>query len=1201
MNFNDLKWSVSLLFGKGWPVAGECFPGLSGRGSGWLRGVIMRLNLIIFFLTAMLMQVSAISTAQITLTEHKAPLLVVIKSLKKQSGYHFFYNDQNLKEAKPVTVSLKNVSLEEALKACMEGQDLTYKIEQKMVVIKQKPKSLLDKVMGRFLLMDVKGVVRDEKGEALAGATVRVKGTEKVVMTGSKGEFVLVGVEENAVLVISYLGFESRELKAQNDMGDIGMVLASGDLDEVSVVVNTGYQSIPKERATGSFSTVDNALLNKRTSSNIIDRLEGNVPGLIFHKNTSASTDGGIDINIRGHSTLFANDQPLIVVDNFPYDGPLSNINPNDVESITVLRDAASASIWGVKAGNGVIVITTKKGAIERPLAVEFNSNLSIGQKPNLYYKPLEPIKATDRVDIQKMLYEQGYYLAKLTNTNFPDVPLAVSVLDKIDKKLISESDGNIWLNSLRGNDVRDDFSKYFYQSTVNQQYAINFKGGTKKSDYYLSGGYDNNRLSQVGFRNDRFNLTSNLNLYPTSRLSISASLNLTYANSDSNSAFSDLNSLSTMLNLPEYSDLVDNDTKVALPIIRNYNPTYLESLTDPGFKDWNYRPYDELRLTANNSKQQHNRVSLGINYKLVDGLSASLKYLFEKGTTKGNDYRSPESYYTRNLVNRFYAPNGTIKYPVPNDGGIMMERFANLNTHRARMQLDYNKEWKQDHEVSALVGAEINETVTDSRVNTLYGFNPENLSFVNVNTSSAYPTNPSSSSSIPSSIGVGKLNDRYISYFVNGSYTYSNKYTISGSGRIDKSNLFGVKTNQKAAPLYSVGISWDMSKESFYNLEILPNSKLRVTYGYSGNIDKSASAYHTFYTSSNSWYYGLPFAVIQRPGNDELRWEKVRTINLGYDFATKGNRVTGSVEFYFKKGIDLFGNSPIAGSSGFTVFYGNTAGTSTKGFDININSTNVNYKGFKWSSNLIASRSLDIVTSYDIKVSPGSYINGVRASIIQPFEGNPLFAVYSYPWAGLSGETGDPQGYIDGEISKDWTAILSNTTVENMVFNGPARPVHFGSLRNTFIYGPFSLSANILYKLNYYFRRTSIGSGALYAGMGHADYYKRWQKPGDELTTNVPSLQNLPVANDRDSFYANSETLIEKGDHIRLQDIMFSYNLDLKNKLGIKSFQSLQLFGNINNVGILWRANKYDIDPDVFTGSLPNPRIYSIGAKLLF
>jgi TonB-linked SusC/RagA family outer membrane protein len=1131
--------------------------------------------------------------------EAKAVLLYrVFKQIEKQSDYLFWYKGKMENKNVPITISLSNMPVKSALDKIFANIPFTYEIVGKTIVVKEKS-AVKESSREKQKKQTVTGTVTDEKDQPLAGVSITLKGTDIVVLSDNNGAFSIEVSDKEALLQFSYVGYETYEQGVNDRVRLLVKLKESTNVLQGIEVVSTGYQVLPKERATGSFSFVDNALLSQRVSPTILERLEGNVPGLIFHKNTAASGEGGVDINIRGHSTLFANDQPLIVVDNFPYDGPISNINPNDVENVTILKDAASASIWGVKAGNGVIVITTKKGGKEKPLHTEFNSNLTLAGRPDLFYKPAERIAASDRIDIETMLYQQGYYTSKLTSSSNPAVPLTVSILDKIGKDLLTENEGKSLLQGMRTHDVRDDLTTYFYRPTINEQYALSFRGGGKNNDYYISTGYDNNRGNQVGFTNDRLNLMSNVSIYPSKKLTISANVNLTYTKRKSNSVLSDLNTLMVTGLLPEYTDLVDNSTKQSLELIRNYNPTYLEGLLDKGFVNWGYRPYDELSYADNTQKQMHNRINVGLGYTIIPGLSGSLKYQYERGVTENTDFRSLETYYTRNLINRFYDPAGAKKYPVPDDGGILLENRSNLTSHRARAQLDYKNNWNDTHSLAALIGSELSQVVTDSRGNVLYGYDPANLNFTNVDYTVTYPTHPEGSQLIPNTISAGRYNDRFLSYFANASYSYRQRYTLSASGRIDKSNLFGVKTNQKAAPLYSLGLSWDISKENFYPIDFLPYSKLRVTYGYNGNIDKSVSAFNTFVSLNNSIYYGLPHASIQTPGNDRLKWEKVRTINLGYDFATRNNRLSGSLEFYFKKGIDLFGYSPLASSTGFTALYGNTANVSTKGYDITLNSINTDTRSFRWTTNVMISHARDIVTDYRMEAQSISYINGIRSSIVQPLVGKPLFAVYSYRWAGLSSLNGDPQGYLNGQVSSDWDSIISNTTIGNMVYNGPARPVHFGSVRNTFTYKGVSVAANLVYKLGYYFRRSSINYGALYAGSySHSDYYQRWQKPGDELRTRVPSLQTLPTSTSRDSFYTNSAILVEKGDHIRLQDITVSYDLKC-NSNGI--LKLIQLYGNINNVGIVWRANDQGIDPDVYADSFPYGRMYSLGAKLLF
>lgn len=1208
MNFNDLKWSKSLLYGKGWTVAGNGFSGFPGTGSGWIRGVIMRLNLIIFFLTGMLMQVSAISTAQITLSERKTPLLAVIKSLKKQSGYHFFYNDQNLKEARPVTVSLKNVSLEEALKACMEGQELTFKIEEKMVVIKPKPKSLLDKVIGKFLLLDVKGVVRDEKGEALAGATVRVKGTDKVVMTGSKGEFVLVGVEENAVLVISYLGFESRELKAQKDMGDIAMVLASGKLEEVSVVANTGYFSLPKERATGSFSQVNNELLNRTVSTGVMSRLADVVPGLIFNKGYG----GAQGLVIRGQTSIDQNtSKPLIIVDNFPYEGDINNINPNDVENITILKDAAASSIWGARAGNGVIVITTKQGKYDQKPSLSFTTNYTVGAKPDAFYQPL--MSTSDFIDNEIRLFDAGVYKPGELNQgilNYPLTPLVELLIKKRDNPALGAGiDATIaqW----RDYDVRNDYEKYLYRNLKNQQYALNLSGGSEKQRYMLSLGYDKNQNSEVGNGLERITINGN-NTYNFFNKRLELTTGVYYTHNKTDNGFIGIPTYTNFSGSPgvtmyPYAQFADANGN-PLALINNVRSGYAEAGTAKGLLDWNYRPLDEITNANKVTKGIDYRFNGGLNYKILDGLKASLLYQYGRTNTNSEDLNNQDSYFARNLVNYYSqvtAPN-TVKRPIPM-GGILDKDNMTINVHNLRAQLNYDHTFGTDHELNVLGGYEIRDQHTAGFRTRLYGYDDQHATSQLVNYVDRFPAYVFSGYTlqIPNMDLTTDVTDRFVSLYANGSYLYKKKYLLSGSVRFDRSNIFGVKTNNKGVPLYSIGGAWNINKEGFFKTDWINELKLRTTYGTSGNVNRGISALTTInYSSAPDPLTGEQYSTIRNAPNPELRWERIGTLNLGLDFSVLNNRVRGSADWYQKWGDDIISTVPYAPQTGFTQFTGNYSKTDAFGMDIDLHSRNI-VGIFSWNSDLQLSFSTDNVTKTKLlpTVSGINLLSGSSGDQILPREGMPLYSVYAYKWAGLDPKNGDPQGYVNGEISKDYVAMQNEIRgdINKLNYIGTARPKVYGAFRNTFSYGPIALSANISYRFDYYFRRLSVNYTNINLGtISHKDYANRWMKPGDEKTTDVPSLPIIGSSPGREGFYQLSEVLVEKGDHIRLQDIVLSYNI---NRQQVRSlpFTNLRLYCFLNNVGILWKTGNYKEDPDYYRAVYAPVRTTSFGLSANF
>ena len=322
------------------------------------------------------------------------------------------------------------------------------------------------------------------------------------------GTFAFENLETNAVLVFSGVNVEPLEVSIHGHKKFIISLKSKiSSLGDVSVVLNTGYQAIPKERATGSFTQVSHELINRSVSTDILTRLDGVTSSVIFNKSNIQDET----FNIRGRSTLLGADaaSPLIVVDNFPYEGDINNINPNDIESITILKDAAAASIWGARSGNGVIVINPRKGRYDEHLKVQFNANFTSVGKPDLFYSR-NFLNSSNYIGVEQFLFNQGYYDDKINNsTLWPGLSPAVELLAANRKAELSDPELVAGLNALSARDVRDDFSKYVYQPALRQQYSISVTGGSHDISYALSAGYDHNRdnLIRNGYRRFTFEL----------------------------------------------------------------------------------------------------------------------------------------------------------------------------------------------------------------------------------------------------------------------------------------------------------------------------------------------------------------------------------------------------------------------------------------------------------------------------------------------------------------------------------------------------------------------------------------------------------------------------------------------------------------------------------------------------------------------
>jgi TonB-linked SusC/RagA family outer membrane protein len=1138
-------------------------------------------NLAVFFVIVYLMT-CRVAFAQrgglISLTERNASLEKVLQDIRDQAGFAYYGEGDWPQVAHPLSFSVKNLPIDELVELCFRDQPLIYKLDipNKTINVFVRPRQ--ERI--------IRGVILDENQEPIEGANIMAPGDVSTV-TKDDGKFSLNTHYSDPRLQISSIGFESQVVPMPAAGEQLVLTLKSkvGEMKEVTVV-HTGYQTMNDNAATGSFDVVDNDLLNRRVSTNVLDRIDGVTSSVLFNKNIVLGTNEST-ITVRGRSTIYGNPNPLVVVDNFPYPGDLNNINPADVESVTILKDAAAAAIWGAFSGNGVIVITTKKGRLNQAPRIGFNSSMTTGWKPNLYYQPI--LSSSDYIDIEEYLFGRGYYANSLAVPNAPALSPVVELLGQVAAGTLDSARAYTQINALRKVDTRKDLDRYFYQHSLNTQYALNVSGGGPQDQYYLSAGYDQNLASLVRNEYDRVTLTGK-NSYQV----IPSKLQLT-----TGFAFT---ASSTYLNNPAgsgvtypYAQLSDAQGN-ALPVAYQLRLPYVDTVGGGQLLDWHNRPLQELRNANNKLSLTDYRIDIGLKYAILKGLEARVYYQFGRGDSDFVSYYSSQTWFARNLINAYTQnTDGVFSFPVPR-GGILNETMDTYTANNVRAQLNYNDSLFRHGRLNMIGGAEVRDIEGSARTNWLYGYDPGSGSSVPVDyvdlfqqyTSGAYQQITYGNAKIGTS-------ERYLSYYTNAEYTYFGRYMVSGSVRRDESNLLGVRANQKGVPLWSAGLGWELSREKFYHLDGLPCLKIRVTEGYNGNIDRSVSAYTTASINTAPNRYNAVFSTIVNPPNPDLRWERVHIFNAGLDFATVGNRLGGSLEYYIKTGIDLIGLSPVDPTTGVSVYQGNTANMQDHGVDLTLHADHELGK-VHWNSVFLFSYVLDRVTKYNEKQADVSYY--LNSSTINPLAGKPLYSVYALRWEGLDPDSGNPQGVLNGKISTDYGSILGSDNFHDLVYKGPVNPPVFGSWRNSFYWKQWGISANILYKFGYVFRRNSIFYDAVYSGnsQGSPDYEKRWQHPGDEQHTNVPSITYPGVAN-RDEFYQNSTVLIEKGDNIRLQDVQLSYDWT-KQAHAKLPVQLIHLYVYGNNLGILWKANHAGIDPDYVSG-IPLPRTLAVGVRV--
>ncbi|SEM65857.1 TonB-linked outer membrane protein, SusC/RagA family [bacterium A37T11] len=1024
----------------------------------------------------------------------------------------------------------------------------------------------VSKVQAQIL---IKGTVIDSASrEPLPGVTITLKGTNYRAVTNGKGEY-QISANPGDILVFSAMGYKVLERKTNGGVLNVMLEMVAAELEEVEVQGSTGYQLLPKNHP-GSYDVISDKLLNRSVGLSIMDRIKDLTPGMSFYN----PVDG---LLIRGRSTIYSGVAPLIVIDNFPYDGDLNNLNPNDVSSVTILKDASAASIWGARAGNGVIVITTKKGDSKK-MKFELSSTVNMQDKPDLY--EADRLNSSDLIDIEEFLFGKNVYNSILNNrTTRPSVTPVVEILAKARSGDISEAEAATQINVLRNNDVRDDLLKYFYQTSINQQYALNVSGATDKIDYYFSGGLDKLTDNFVGgTTSDRVTVKSRQNFHITRKFNAELALNYAQLTSKAGN-----NSGIGIGGLTPYTDLVDDQGK-GLILENGLRGLYTDTAGRGNLLNWKNVPLDDIGQTEHTTQLKDFILNAGLSYEFVQGLTLNVKYQFENQTEQRRTLYQEDSYFTRDLINRYAQPstNGTYTFPVP-VGGIADYTNGGMSSHQGRIQANYVKTFNTDHSINLFAGWEIKNKVDINNTNRMYGYNRTGSL---VNTNMDYVTRykysySNSTATIPNNQSISEILDRFISSYINGTYSFKDRYTLSASARNDAANLFGVKTNQKSVPLWSAGLGWKISEEEFYKIGWLPGLNVRATYGYNGNFSRRTTAASTgeYRQSVNT---GLLRGWIVNPPNDNLRWEKTRILNMGIDFSFKNDRLSGKIEFYHKNSADLIAEAPFDPTLGMipptgtiSVFYGNSANMKGHGLEVELNSRNLTGR-FSWQTTFLFSSSSSKLTKYLVEPS-NSASSYLSTSQLVPVTGKPLYAVYSFTWAGLDPENGNPLGYKGPAISDDWTYLYQQTPVDSLVYHGAVQPVSFGAIRNSFSWKNLSFSFNISYKGGYYFRRPSISYSAINNTLRnlHHDFNDRWQNPGDENRTDVPSWVYPNPNGNRDNFYLNSEALVLPADHIRLEDINFSYTVPV-----LGAFRNMRLYIYLSQSELLWTKNREHIDP---------------------
>ncbi|KAA8474824.1 TonB-dependent SusC/RagA subfamily outer membrane receptor [Arcticibacter tournemirensis] len=520
----------------------------------------------------------------------------------------------------------------------------------------------------------------------LPGAVIRVTGNSKVLSTDANGMFALQVSNKQVKIEISFVGYKKQVVETVSAIKDTLYIFLHPDVSELQeVVISDGYRKTSGERFTGSFVQIDNEMFNRQVSTDVLSRLEAIAGGVSVDRGTNGTSGR---IMIRGLSTIQGPKEVLVILDNFPYDGDINNINPNDVESISVLKDAAASSIWGARAANGVIVINTKKGTFNQPLAISVTGNITTGKKPSLNYIP--QMSSADFIEVEKVLFNNGYYEDKINAVNHPVLSPVVELLTRRSSANTADQqaiDNQIEL--FKNTDIRNEFDQHIYQPSFRQQYAINLTAGSQAAHWTASSGIDRN-TDNLDANLSRANLRFQSVLKPFKVLDLTAGLLYTESRTKNGKpGYGEINSAGGAF-LP-YLRLAD-DRQAPLSIPKDWRKAFLDTIGGGRLLDWNYYPLEDYKHSGISGLTKDVLINLGASFEPLKGLKADLKYVHEMQNYSGRTLYDSQSYFARNLVNTYTAINGdgSVTYNIPL-GGIFDQSDTKMSSDNIRGQLNYS------------------------------------------------------------------------------------------------------------------------------------------------------------------------------------------------------------------------------------------------------------------------------------------------------------------------------------------------------------------------------------------------------------------------------------------------------------------------------------------------------------------------------
>lgn len=1054
----------------------------------------------------------------------------------------------------------------------------------------------------------IKGTVMDGDvpDEPLIGATISIGGSKvsQGTITNYEGKYTLKVPADAKSITVSYVGYDSRTLTLDPAISVYDITLYSST-KRISDVVVTGYQQIDRRKLTASVSTLDISDETVGAVKNIDQALAGQIAGLSA-VTASGAPGAPVKIRIRGISSINGTQEPLWVLDGIPMEGneipaiddlndiddiyqtSIAGINPSDIENITVLKDAAATAIYGARAANGVIVITTKKGKEGRPI-VNFSAKLTYNPRADI--DRLNLLNANEKVNLELDLLRSDYDYRQHKGG-------VANILDELGEFDAYKTSGWEGLTAEarsridRLRTINTDWNDILFRNVFNQEYNASVSGGSDRALYYASAGYYTEQGTVKGVENNRYNITLKTNFKLNRLLKVGASV---FANQRQQDSY--LTDTGGFTNPLFYS-------RMANPYFEPFNTdgSYNYDKNVQG-RESSVPDYNIFEERENTSKQRTDRsvnaiIDAELKFSPHLKLTSQLGIQYDTYTLKR--YAGQNSYAMRKEKEyATYMINGVQQSIFPYGGSSKQTESHSLQWTWKAM-LEWSHRFNDIHDVELMAGTEVRHNDSESLYSAAYGYDERTLTtqpviFPSQSVGERYPLHQET-----------HVEQAYVSWFATGSYTLLHRYTLGGSIRFDGSDVFGVAKEYRYLPLYSVSGLWRVSEEPFVkNLKWLSDLSLRASYGLQGNIDKNTSPYliGTFRKTTVLPDNIETIIAAETAPNPDLKWEKTKNVNVGLDVAVLKNRIRLTVDYYHRRSSDLIGTRMLPLETGFSSTVINWALMTNDGWELTLNTRNIQTKDFSWSTNINVGFNKNEILSESV----------AQNSTYPSREGYPVGALFAYKTAGL-----DADGYplfvgADGTLQTAEQFLklnrfgASTLTAEEQraqyTYMGTTDPKCSGGFINTFEYRDWQLGVNFMFNLGMKVRVMPSYSTTYYdRGLNtNTDILRRWTSGNTQtdmaaLMTNTPARSAEYTRYAEYNTYSMLDTWIRSQDYCRLQSLRLGYRLPRQwlSPYGISS-ASVSLEGR--NLMVI--ASNYDnyLDPE----TMGNPYAQPITRSFIF